>query len=49
MHYFLMMVAHVTGLELGEFVHTIGDAHIYSNHFEQIDYNSHACPDVYQS
>jgi len=33
---FLMMVAHVTGLELGEFVHTIGDAHIYSNHFEQI-------------
>jgi len=33
---FLMMVAQVTGLEVGEFVHTIGDAHIYSNHFEQI-------------
>ena len=32
-----MMVAHVTGLEVGEFVHTIGDAHIYSNHIEQIN------------
>ena len=32
-----MMVAHVTGLELGEFVHTMGDAHIYSNHIEQIN------------
>ncbi|MBN9044739.1 MAG: thymidylate synthase [Rhizobiales bacterium] len=30
-----MMVAHVTGLEPGHFVHTLGDAHIYSNHFEQ--------------
>jgi thymidylate synthase len=30
-----MMVAHVTGLGLGDFVHTLGDAHIYSNHFEQ--------------
>jgi thymidylate synthase len=34
---FLMMVAQVTDLEVGEFVHTIGDAHIYSNHFEQIE------------
>ncbi|MDI6452056.1 thymidylate synthase [Peloplasma aerotolerans] len=33
----LMMVAQVTGLKTGEFVHTIGDAHIYSNHFEQIE------------
>ena len=33
----LMMVAHVTNLKIGEFVHTLGDAHIYSNHFEQID------------
>lgn len=30
-----MMVAQVTGLKLGEFVHSFGDAHIYSNHFEQ--------------
>ncbi len=32
----LMMFAQVTGYQLGEFVHTLGDAHIYSNHFEQI-------------
>ena len=30
-----MMVAQVCGLEPGEFIHTLGDAHIYSNHFEQ--------------
>jgi thymidylate synthase len=30
------MVAHVTGLEPGEFVHTLGDAHIYLNHVEQV-------------
>lgn len=30
------LVAHVTGLKVGEFIHTLGDAHIYSNHFEQI-------------
>lgn len=30
------MIAHVTGLQVGEFVHTIGDAHIYTNHIEQI-------------
>src|SRR5699024_297410 len=28
------MIAHVTDLDVGEFVHTIGDAHIYSNHIE---------------
>lgn len=33
----LMMMAQVTNLELGEFVHTLGDAHIYQNHFEQIE------------
>jgi thymidylate synthase len=30
-----MMVAQVCDLEVGDFVHTLGDAHIYSNHFEQ--------------
>ena len=30
-----MMMAQVCNLELGEFVHTLGDAHIYSNHFDQ--------------
>jgi thymidylate synthase len=29
------MVAQVTGLGVGDFVHTLGDAHLYSNHFEQ--------------
>jgi thymidylate synthase len=29
------MVAHVTGLGVGDFVHTFGDAHLYSNHMEQ--------------
>lgn len=33
----LMMMAQVTGLKPGEFVHTLGDAHIYTNHFEQVD------------
>ncbi len=31
------MMAHVTGLKVGDFVHTLGDAHIYLNHLEQID------------
>ena len=30
------IVAHLTGLEVGEFIHTIGDAHIYNNHLEQV-------------
>ena len=31
-----MMIAQVCGLKPGEFVHTLGNAHIYSNHFEQV-------------
>ncbi|MCP4886580.1 MAG: thymidylate synthase [Rubripirellula sp.] len=30
-----MMMAHVTGLQPGEFVHTLGDLHLYRNHFDQ--------------
>ncbi len=30
-----MMVAQVCGLEAGEFIHTLGDTHLYSNHFDQ--------------
>ena len=32
-----MMVAQVTGLEVGDFVHTLGDAHLYNNHLEQAE------------
>jgi thymidylate synthase len=32
----LMMVAQVCELKPGDFIHTLGDAHIYSNHFEQV-------------
>ena len=32
-----MMIAQVCGLEAGDFVHTTGDTHIYTNHFEQVE------------
>ena len=32
-----MMIAQVCGLQYGEFIHTLGDAHIYSNHFAQTE------------
>ncbi len=32
-----MMIAQVTNLQAGEFIHTLGDAHLYSNHLEQVD------------
>lgn len=34
---FTMMVAQVSGLRVGEFVHTFGDMHLYKNHMEQVD------------
>ena len=33
----LMMIAQVCELEVGEFIHTLGDAHLYSNHMQQVD------------
>ncbi len=45
-----MMVAQVAGLEPGEFVHTLGDAHLYANHLEQADRQlerkPHALPEM---
>ncbi len=34
--FLLEMVAHVCGLQVGDFVHTFGDVHIYTNHMDQV-------------
>ena len=34
---FTMMIAQVCDLKVGDFIHTFGDAHIYNNHFEQVE------------
>ena len=39
-----MMVAQVCGLQAGEFIHTLGDAHLYSNHFEQARFQLERTP-----
>jgi thymidylate synthase len=43
-----MMLAQVCGLKYGDFVHTFGDAHVYTNHFEQVELQlsrtSNPCP-----
>jgi thymidylate synthase len=33
----VLMIAQVSDLQPGEFIHTFGDAHIYNNHFEQVE------------
>lgn len=46
-----LMIAQVTGLKPGDFVHTFGDAHLYSNHFdqarEQLSRTPHALPEMH--
>ena len=40
----VLMVAQVVGLKPGEFVHTLGDAHVYLNHLEQVEEQLSRCP-----
>jgi thymidylate synthase len=46
-----IMIAHVTGLKPGDFIHTLGDAHIYSNHIKalqlQLQNEPHPFPTIY--
>ncbi|WP_273717810.1 MULTISPECIES: thymidylate synthase [Bartonella] len=39
-----MMIAQVSGLKVGDFIHTLGDAHLYANHFEQAKYQLSRIP-----
>ncbi|MCE2740294.1 MAG: thymidylate synthase [Sphingobacteriales bacterium] len=43
------MIAQVCNLEVGDFIHTFGDAHIYSNHFEQVELQLSREPKPYPS
>ena len=42
-----LMIAQECGLEPGEYIHTFGDAHIYNNHFEQVELQLSRTPNAY--